>query len=242
MGLLQSDAAAGASRPPFRPIRARSIFAVACLGLDAFFSLVIIFALSQRIVLLREIQAHRVANPFTWRSSEFFFRVGTRFHLLTALLTAVAFLLWLHRANKNLSAFRDEPFEFSPAGAVWSFFIPVLNLVQPYSSVREIWQASDPELPPVGEGSFSYVAAPVSPLLLTWWLLFLARGVISWLAAIRSAGGETISALLTASQTLIVANVVSILATGFAIVLIVRIRRRQEEFARRFAVDVPAVF
>jgi len=244
MSLLEPGATAVASRSPFRPLRRRSIFAAACLGLDAFLSLVMILAASERIVLLRSIQAHRVANPFAWRASELFFRVGASFHFLTALLTAVAFLLWLYRANQNLSAFRDEPFEFSPAGTVWSFFIPFLNFVQPYSAVREVWQASDPELPPVGEGSFSYVAAPVSPLILTWWLLFLARGVISWATTFQRLGERTLTVgtLLTTTEIQVVSYVVSILAAGFAVTLVIRIWRRQEEFARRFAVDVPEVF
>lgn len=163
MSLLDPSVAAGASRPPFRPIRAQSIFAAACLGLDAFLALVMILAASQRILLLRLVLAHRPISRASLRGSDILFLLGARFHLMAMLLSAVAFLLWIYRARQNLSAFRVESFEFSPAGVVWSFCIPFLNLVQPYSAVREIWQASDPELPPVGEGSsFSYVAAPVS--------------------------------------------------------------------------------
>lgn len=242
MSLLEPGAAAEASRPPFRPIRGRSIFAAASLGLHASLSVVMIFACSERISLLQSILAHGTVSRAALRASDLFFMAGARFHLLTALLTVVAFLLWLYRANQNLSSFRNESFEFSPAGAVGSFFIPFVNLVQPYSAVREIWQASDPELPPVGEGSFSYVAAPVSPLILTWWLLFLGRGATGWMASLPSLGNRTAAALIETSQMQIVANVVSILAASFAIALVLQIRRRQEEFARRFAVDVPAVF
>jgi hypothetical protein len=110
--------------------------------------------------------------------------------------------------------------------------------------MREIWQASDPELPPVGEGAFSYVAAPVSPLIPTWWGLFLARGVISWAAAIPRLGERTLTVrtLLTTTEIQIVSYIASILAAGCAVALVIRIWRRQEEFARRYAVDVPAVF
>jgi len=52
----------------------------------------------------------------------------------------------------------------------------------------------------------------------------------------------TAGALLTATEIQVVSYVVSILAAGFAVALVIRIRRRQEEFARRFAVDVPEVF
>jgi Domain of unknown function (DUF4328) len=242
MSLLELGASEEAARPPFRPIRGRSIFAAASLGLHAFLSLVMILACSERISLLRSVLAHRPVSRFTLRASDLFFVLGARFHLLATLLTVVAFLLWIYRARQNLDAFRGEPFEFSPAWAVGSFFIPFVNLVQPYSAMREIWQASDPELPPVGEGSFSYVAAPVSPLLLTWWLLFLARGLTGWAAALPGLGNRTAAALLTTSQMLVVSYIVSTLAAGFAIALILLIRRRQEEFAQRFAVDVPEVF
>jgi hypothetical protein len=125
---------------------------------------------------------------------------------------------------------------------VWSFFIPFVNLVQPYSAMREIWQASDPEIPPA-ESAF-YPTAPVSPLILAWWLLFLARGIVSWVASFERLGNSAhkLTALLTATEIQVVAYVVSILAAVFACVLVLRIRRRQETFAERFAVDIGEVF
>src|SRR3954471_14081808 len=122
---------AEASRPPFRPISGRSIFAAAGLGLHAFLSLVMILACSERIGLLRSVQAHRPVSRAALRSSDVFFSLGARLHIAVLLLTAIAFLLWFYRARQNLSAFRSEAFEFSPAGAVGTFFIPFVNFVQP---------------------------------------------------------------------------------------------------------------
>jgi hypothetical protein len=240
--MLQLDGSAETSRPQFRPIRSRANFAVAGLGLHAFLSLVMISACAGRIFLLQAAQAHRPVSRTSLRGSDLFFLIGARIHLVVMLFTVIAFLLWFYRARQNLSALRPEPFEHSPAGVVWSFFIPFVNLVQPYSAMREIWQASDPEIAPA-ESAF-YATAPVSPLLLTWWLLFLGRSVVFWAASFARLGNRThkLVALLTATEIEVVAYVLSILAAVSACVLVLRVRRRQETFAERFAVDIGQVF
>jgi len=242
MSMLHLDGRADAARPQPLPIRTRSILAAAGLALHAFLSGVMILACSLRIALLLSVQAHRPVSRAPLRASDVFFLLGARVHIAGALFTAIVFLLWFYRARQNLSAFRSESFEFSPSGVVWSFFIPVVNLVQPYSAMREIWQASDPAIPPFGTAS--YAAAPVSRLIGVWWALFLARGVISWLAVIPRLGERThtVATLLSTTEIQVAAYVVSILAALCACRLVLRIWRRQEDFIKLLAVDVAGVF
>ncbi len=222
------------SRPPVRPIRARAFLAILALSVDGFLSLVMIIGYSIRIVLLHRVQAHVRVLRADLVASDAFIRGGSRVQLAVLVLSAIVFLFWLYRANQNLSAFRLEPLQYSPALAVGSFFIPILNLALPFFVMREIWQASDPALPPFGPGL--YTSAPVSPWVPAWWGMFLARGVIAWLAILPGLGAKhTVATILKASQVLRVDLAVSCIAAGLACALIFLIKRRQEELAEKLA-------
>ena len=57
----------------------------------------------------------------------------------------VAFLMWISRASKNLSALGASNQKFSPGWAVGWWFIPIAWLWQPYRVTAEIWVESHPE-------------------------------------------------------------------------------------------------
>ena len=57
----------------------------------------------------------------------------------------VAFLMWISRASKNLSALGASNQKFSPGSAVAWWFIPIASLWVPYKVTREIWVESHPE-------------------------------------------------------------------------------------------------
>lgn len=58
--------------------------------------------------------------------------------VLIQLVAIVVFLMWFVRAYKNLHRLRINHLEYSAAWAGWSFFIPIVNLFQPYQIAREI--------------------------------------------------------------------------------------------------------
>jgi hypothetical protein len=102
-------------------------------------------------------------------------------------LAAVFFLCWLHRAYLTARAMHQGFLRFTAAEAVWSFFVPVLNLWRPYQVVRELDRAADPaalpELPgPVEEGLAHYRTPAAAPQaggwsagapVGRWWTLWL---------------------------------------------------------------------
>lgn len=90
------------------------------------------------------------------------------------IVTAIAFLFWIHRAHKNLPVLGARDLKFSSGQAVAGFFIPFLNFVRPHQVVTEIWKASDPS---VEEGTgWQFITAPF--LITFWWLAYLASGFI----------------------------------------------------------------
>ncbi len=58
------------------------------------------------------------------------------------IVTGVAFLKWIYRANLNCRGFGAQDMRFTPGWSVGYYFIPFLNLVRPYQSMKEIWQVS----------------------------------------------------------------------------------------------------
>jgi hypothetical protein len=234
LSLPQIDGHESSLRQRFRPIRSRSILAVAGLASHAFISVVMILACALRIALLGSVQAHTPVSRSALRASDLLFALGASLHLLVVLFTIVTFLLWFYRAHQNLLAFRPELLENSPADAAWSFFIPFINLVKPYSVMREIWVESDPAVPPFAVPS--YTEAPASPLVSAWWALFLARGVIGWAALLSGRSGRSVATLMTTTEILVVSYVVSSLAAGLACLLVLRILRRQENLAEQLTV------
>jgi hypothetical protein len=102
----------------------------------------------------------------------------TILRLLPLLPTGIAFLVWIHRAHRNLAALGARELRFSPWGAVGWFFVPVLHLVRPYQVVREIWTASDPHV--VVSDAAARERAPVPGILRWWWGLWVASAAIGF--------------------------------------------------------------
>jgi hypothetical protein len=80
-----------------------------------------------------------------------------------AVALAVAWLLWQHRAQANLSALGGGKPEFTPGWAVGAWFLPVANLVLPSRAVRELVARS------AGQGRAQAVGS-----VSRWWGALLA--------------------------------------------------------------------
>jgi len=70
-------------------------------------------------------------------------------HLVGAFATGVPFLLWLHGATALTRRLGGHALRWSPRAAVWSFFIPVLGIVWPYTVMRDLHDVLAPEGAPL---------------------------------------------------------------------------------------------
>jgi hypothetical protein len=84
-------------------------------------------------------------------------------------LTFIAFVAWLYRCRANLRAFGIRRLRFSRNWTIWSFLIPILNLIRPYQVTLEIWQASDPDV----TDPFEWKSVRPPRLLQLWWTTFI---------------------------------------------------------------------
>jgi hypothetical protein len=90
--------------------------------------------------------------------------------------TAVTFSIWIHRAMSNLPALGSMSSRFTPAGAVWAFYIPFVNLVRGHQVMATIWSESQPA--PMTEAGF--IKPRSTAIVNAWWALWVGGRVLDY--------------------------------------------------------------
>lgn len=153
----------------------------------------------------------------------------------------VAFCCWIGLAHRYLKRLGAGGLRYSPVWAVASLFIPVLGLIVPVLVVQEIWRASDPHVPPGKPTEWKSTRSSV--LVYFWWPMWLAAlaayAYLSWIwfdsysYPIPPAQPAAVRTVLFAVSTdflrsWIIADGLSLMAAGAALVMIWRIGTRQK--------------
>jgi hypothetical protein len=153
--------------------------------------------------------------------------------LLTLVAAAVAYCLFMPRANRNASSF-GALLKNTPGWAAGWFFVPFASLWKPYEAMKEIWQASDPD--PAKPAAF----AAVPSLLPWWWGMFLVHNIGGWIFAQLSKGSPGPGGLITLSWAQVVTGALTICAALLAVAVVRQLARRQDERQRRQLAGPPA--
>jgi hypothetical protein len=211
--------------PSPRPMLARSISTAVLLTAQLILSFLLCVAFGLRLSLLTRVSAGVPVEPSAFGVTDALIVFGSRLSLPLSMATAVAFLMWLYRANQNARALGSDTLEFTPGEAVGSFFIPFLNLFRPYQAVRELWRASDPG----GAASGDEQTIRGGWIVGVWWLLFLVRNLPAWwLLAAQRAGGSPLETLTRTGYAALALYLLTIPAAAVAVALVFLIDRRQD--------------
>jgi hypothetical protein len=147
------------------------------------------------------------------------------------LATVIAFCRWIYVARKNLDLLNVEGLRYSAAWAVGSFFVPVLNLFQPYQIVQEIWKGSSPE-GKLRERS-AWLNVNDSPLIICWW----AVGLTTVIAPLLFRGFTYFGGIYVSPSVFYVVDALRILGVMVAgicaLAIIVQIQQRQRRRYQR---------
>lgn len=146
-------------------------------------------------------------------------------HLLLYVPTIVFFLVWLHRAYKNLAALRASYLEYTPGWAVGWWFVPFANLVKPYQVMSELWSASDPDFDPDAQFVSNTIGAPA--FVGAWWALFIISNVSLRISDAIS-DGDMASVGEAFAVVFIIANVIRAVDAFLAIKIVRDITAREE--------------
>ena len=139
---------------------------------------------------------------------------------------AVAFLRWNYLASQNLAPLGVRHQQFSPGWAVGWWFIPVMQLFQPYLMMVEIWKGSYTQDDPGDAGAYSSTLI----LLGCWWATWLISGVVGNITLrVLYPSGTIVDRLTTVNLVVLIIESVSLVSLTLAIILIRRITSGQEE-------------
>jgi hypothetical protein len=142
---------------------------------------------------------------------------------LAWVVTAVLFLLWMRRVYGNAVATGLVRIRLSPRWVVGTFFVPGVNLLWPFLVVREIWNASGPDVD-------SAMEPRRTPAWLGWWWGLFALAMVLdpgfWRLVEDT---STRFSLGLPSLLLVTAQLAEIAAAVLGIVVVRRIGQRQEE-------------
>ena len=153
--------------------------------------------------------------------------------LLVYIPTAVAFLMWMHRASRNLRALGAHGQRFSPGWAVGWWFVPIMFFFLPYQAMAEIWRGSDPNQVEEDDlGWFDWRDRSVSSLLGWWWGLWIVSDLLG--LATRGFGADIVPTS-TDLTWMLIGDALTIAAGVLAILVVRRITDRQDEKMRRVA-------
>lgn len=152
------------------PVKTRAYLAIAFIGGQGLIAFAMLSCLGAYFVDPET----QIANQPLWLTAH---DLLSSIRSLLFLGGVVCFLIWLHRAHKNLQSLRAQHLEFTPGWAVGWWFVPFANLVKPFQVVREVWCESDPSVP---DGP-SFLAASLhsAPVYMGfWWAAWILMNVV----------------------------------------------------------------
>jgi hypothetical protein len=163
------------------------------------------------------------------------FRALRAIQLALWLVTAVAFVRWVGRAQANLPALGATGLRYAPREAMAAFLVPGPNVVRPLTVLRELWNASDPRYP----AGMTWRTAPTPARVRWWWALLLAaltseamaRGLALWSGLALDLG--------PAMQVLVFGQLITAATAVVGITVILGVDNRQEAAAWRRASGCP---
>ncbi len=153
--------------------------------------------------------------------------------ILVATLVAatLVFIMWFHRAYKNLSALGATGLRYGTGWAIGAWFVPFLNLWRPKQIANDIWRASDPAAPP--DQGIDWREKPVPGFLTAWWVVWVVS-IYAWNVSTRFYfSGDEAEDIRNAGYADLGSLGLDIAAAVLAIYVVIRLTRRQSERAGR---------
>jgi uncharacterized protein DUF4328 len=156
--------------------------------------------------------------------------VGDGISFWAWVLCAVVFIVWTHRAYRNLEPLGASGLRYRSGWAIAGWLVPILAIWRPKQLLNDTWRASDPGLP--GNASRADWGSRSTPLLMTaWWVLWIV-GAFADRVSVRLGDNSLDSARTTLGIR--VGGAACLAAAAVLGVLVVNaITERQQERARQ---------
>jgi hypothetical protein len=147
--------------------------------------------------------------------------------LMLLIASAVLFLMWLYRANKNLPSLSEKKPQFSPGWSVGWFFVPFMSFFLPYQVVAEVWRTSYPKTDVIEETGFT-PSTPSPIIVRCWWAFYLLRNFIGYIVLKASLQSYDISPSIFPTYVSVASEIIDVIGILITIFMVRQISQFQE--------------
>lgn len=142
--------------------------------------------------------------------------------MIVYIVAIVCFIQWFRRAYNNLHLLGVKGLSYEEGWASGAWFVPFINLVRPYTIMKEIWEETQTFI------NESRANNEGSALVGFWWALFLIGNIISNIASRMSLSAQTIEDFQTAATGNMISTIFNIGALYLVIMIIKKIMPWEE--------------
>ncbi|WP_374776963.1 DUF4328 domain-containing protein [Streptomyces sp. NBC_01310] len=137
------------------------------------------------------------------------------------IVTGIVFIVWFHRVRTNAEVFAPGTDKLSLGWAIGAWFIPLANLWLPYRIAVTTWGSSTPLGADGGHRRF--------PLTLVnlWWGVFVLSRLLGWYGGMSYSRAQSPDAVRDAATTMLVGDVLDIVAAILAVLFVRRLTAMQ---------------
>ena len=150
----------------------------------------------------------------------------------TSIPAFVFLCMWVHRIVRNMPALGSPDARWSPSGAVWRSVLPVFSWFHPLRSTLDAWRASDLARRFMDVTARKAIGAPM--LFWGWWALWLIGNYGSALGD-RLIDNDSFDVARAGVWINGLGDVLLIVATGLAIVVVNEVTARQDRKSQLIA-------
>jgi hypothetical protein len=209
----------------YRPISSLALWVQGTFLISAIVTAVSVFSKFLQVQLVNKVIDGRYVSLAQAQANDNREAIIGRIYLAIFIISAIIFLVWVYRANKNLHSFVRPVMTYSSGWAVGWYFIPFMSLFRPYQVMNEISKASDPNID-ISLDSVTHL--PSSSVVGIWWALFIISNFIGNFVFRIALGSDTPSEILTASYAYIVSDVIDIVGFMITIIMVIKISQNQD--------------
>ena len=214
----------------YRSLRRRALYSRIALAAMVAVDLLAVFSDLREYVLLERLETDVVSVDELEASDRRQLAVAAGQFVVFA-FSAGFFIAWLHRAYGNLYALGAQYPRYSRGTAIWSWFVPILNLWRPKQVINDVWRGSHPDAPPDQGDTWRQAEPPM--LYAVWWFLWVVLNV-AYNADFRIyLRAETLDELQFSSLFTAATDSLSVLGALLALAVVRRTTARQEARAER---------
>lgn len=145
--------------------------------------------------------------------------------IIVSVFFIISILFWLYQAHKNLSLLGVQDLKYSHASCVWWYLIPFANLLMPFRTMKETWQASH------AVSDWIMLKTPI--ILRIWWGLWLSSAILSKIVLRFEKHAHTIEQTIDFLSVISAYHLVSIVLNFVFYKIIITIDHKQRSYFQR---------